>query len=618
MGTSEDFEAAKKAHQQAPSYSTYSALANIAKNAGPEIGLSKVNVAILRNFTFEPLVPLLSGEFALNGKQAHVYLGEFASVAEAAFNPRSELYATKPDIGIISQWLDTLSPLLTTNFISHGAEDVEREIERISSYIELLLSRLREKTNSVIILNNFPLPYLPTLGILDSQKTTGQTYSIMRLNFKLIELSTKFTGIYWADYLGLFARLGYTNSKDEKHWQMSRLPFSRAALNPIAAEYGKFLSAIYGKTKKCLVLDADNTLWGGIVGEDGLNGIKLGTSYPGQTFKDFQQEILNLRQRGIILALCSKNNEQDVLEVLDSHPESLLKKEHFATWQINWEDKAANIIQIASDLNIGLDSLVFVDDNAFECNLVREKLPMVEVIELGKDILSFKTKLLSPGFFDSLIFSAEDQRRNDMYRAEIKRKDIMRNAGSLENYLAGLSIVGVLGKASELEIPRISQLTQKTNQFNLTTRRYTESEILNFNSQSNSDVFYLNLRDKVADLGIIGASILLYEGSVATIDTLLLSCRALGRGAEDALLARIIEEAKHRGCSEIRGDYISTKKNAQVKDFYARHKFVSVKDNEATSTWRLDLNRLAAAKDLYPKWIQIITPKEDHEQRTKT
>lgn len=602
MEVIEQFKTLKKNHEAGPSYSNYTALENLAKKHGKELGLKKTKIAILRNFTVEPLLPMISGEMALTGLEAETFLTDFDTIPENVFNPESDFYKSKPDYILMFQWAEILTPLLTNNFLTLGIEQAEAEVERVIHLIESFFKAIRTQNSAPILINNFPLPTFNSLGILDAQNENYQTYSFLKLNTELLKMSKKYSGIYWVDFMNLFARHGSINAKDEKHWQMSKAPIGRSVINAVAYEYGKFFKSFVGKTKKCLVLDCDNTLWGGVIGEDGLGGIKLGTSYPGQSFKDFQQEILNLYHRGVILALCSKNNEQDILDVLDQHGEMLLKKKHFATWQINWDDKATNLQRIAQDLNIGIDSLVFVDDNPFECNWVREKLPEVTVVELGKDILAIKRKLEAPGFFDSLVFSAEDKKRNEMYASDKERKTLMSNSGSMDDYLKSLELETTFGKISTLELPRVAQLTQKTNQFNLTTFRYTEAEVDHLQKSDQAEVYFMQLQDKVSDLGIIGAAIVKYDQKIAHIDTLLLSCRALGRGAEDTLLSLIINRAQIRGCHEVRGEYIKSAKNAQVKDFYEKRHFSLVEEKESTSSWKLVLENHVAT---YPSWIKL-------------
>jgi FkbH-like protein len=349
-------------------------------------------------------------------------------------------------------------------------------------------------------------------------------------------------------------------------------------------------------------LDCDNTLWGGVIGEDGIEGIKLGLDYPGSSFLAFQQECLNLYNRGVILALCSKNNEADVVDVLASHKHCLLKKHHFATWQINWDDKAKNLVRIADSLNIGIDSLVFVDDNPFECDWVQKELPQVEVINLSKSPFNYRRELLNTGYFDSLSFSTEDKKRSEMYVSDSHRKLMLENSSSFEDYLNDLDLHAEVGRPCSDDIPRISQLTQKTNQFNLTSYRYTEGDIKNFLTSNSIEVIYLRVKDRISELGLIGVAIVEYGNQQANIHGLMMSCRALGRGAEDVLMGLIFKRSQQRGCKKLIGTYIKTKKNAQVADFYEKNKFSFVEEFEDKSTWELLIE--GGLKE-YPAWFTI-------------
>jgi FkbH-like protein len=450
-----------------------------------------------------------------------------------------------------------------------------------------------------VLWNNFPLPAQPTLGILDAQSEISQAQTVLRLNEEIRRLALQVPDTYVVDFMSLLARLGSTQGLDERQWQASRVPLGRQALVPAGQLYGRFARALRGRSRKCLVLDCDNTLWGGVVAEDGAAHLALGKdSTPGRYFTAFQQQILDFHDRGVLLALCSKNNEADVLAVLRDHPEMLIREHHLATWQINWDDKVTNLRRIAADLNIGLDSLVFVDDSPFECGLVRAQLPEVATIELPGDPSAFVAHLLDGGHFDALTLSAEDRARTRMYREEGARRKLRKGAGTLEEYLHSLDLVAEIDLIDEGLVPRVSQLTQKTNQFNLTTRRYAEGEIRALANSASHAVLALKLGDRIADLGTVGVAILAFHGVEAEIDTLLLSCRALGRGAEDALLAAVLNLAQDRGCTWIRGRYVPTPKNQQVADFFARRGFREV----AAREWQLPLR-----SEPYPPpaWIEV-------------
>jgi FkbH-like protein len=317
----------------------------------------------------------------------------------------------------------------------------------------------------------------------------------------------------------------------------------------------------------------------------------------------FQQECVNLYNRGVILALCSKNNEVDVLEVFRNHPDSVLKEHHFSAWQINWDDKATNLTRIAEELNIGIDSLVFVDDNVFECDWVRKQLPQVEVVNLSKETYHYRNELMLSGYFDSLTFSGEDKKRSQMYVSDNQRKQLLKTASSFEDYLSGLGLQAEIGRPEAKDVPRVSQLTQKTNQFNVTTRRYTEGDIERFLASEDTEIFSLKLADRISELGLIGVAIVKYQNDVAEVDSLLMSCRALGRGAEDVLMSLIYQRAKQRGSTKLVGTYLKSKKNSQVADFYLKQGFELLEESPEGTRWGQTIEA-NVTKD-YPKWMTV-------------
>ena len=459
---------------------------------------------------------------------------------------------------------------------------IESEFNRVKENIESVLSGIRKKTNVMILWQGFELPPYPVLGILDSQSPNGQYALINDLNEYLRDRLGDQRNAYFVDLNLCMARLGANRFYDPRYWHIGRAPFSREALREIALENFRYIRPLKGKNKKCLVLDCDNTLWGGIIGEDGLAEIKLGKTYPGTAYYEFQQEILNFYNRGIILALCSKNNEDDVWEVFRKHPDMVLKEEHIATVQINWGDKAANLRQIALDLNIGLDSLVFMDDSEFEVNLIRQELPEVEAIHLPRNkAVEYRDILASCGLFDTLTLSAEDKNRGAMYKAEATRKKLRAGITDMRTYYESLEMELEIRFPDYFSIPRVAQLTQKTNQFNLTTMRYSESDIKDLINGEESDVIYLRLKDKFGDSGIVGTCVLKYMDEKAIFDTFLLSCRVLGRSVEDAFLIEALKLAKRQGCKVAIGKYYATRKNAQVEHFFSKHDFHEISEKQS-------------------------------------
>lgn len=540
--------------------------------------LATLNISILRNIMLEPIEPYLRYLAYKIGFNATVRFGGYDNVFQEAVGGQPNFLHEKTDYILVFVQLDTLSWDLSRRYTALNADQIKAEVACIRQYIDSVLSGIRRQTDAMILWHGFELPAYPAMGIMDSQSPEGQHAVINSLN-ELLKGSLRNTGnAYFVDLNLCLARLGLAQFYDHRYWHIGRAPFTRQALREIAIEDFKFIRSLQGKAKKCLVLDCDGVLWGGVIGEDGLAGIKLGQTYPGSAHYELQQEILNLYNRGIILALCSKNNEEDVWEVFRKHPDMILKEEHIATAQINWRDKAANLRQIALDLNIGLDSLVFVDDSEFEVNLIRQAFPEVEVIHTPQaKVMEYRSILASCGLFDTLTLSAEDKNRGAMYKAEVARKKLQVQATDVNSYLKALDMVLEICFSDEFVLPRIAQLTQKTNQFNLTTRRYSEDDIKTFANSDQSDVIYVKLKDRFGDSGIVGACIIRYQEETAIFDTFLLSCRVLGRGVEDVFLIQALKLAKKRDCKIVVGEYYATRKNSQARDFYTRKGFVGSK-----------------------------------------
>lgn len=536
--------------------------------------LPEMRISIIRNVILEPIEPYLRYEAFRMGFNATIKFGEYDSIFQETVGGSKELFNSSIDCVIVFMTLDTLSWSIARNFSGCTPDQIKAEIERIHDIIVNVLNGIRRQTKAMILWQGFEAPVSPSYGIYDSQVENGQLGTIRALNGVLRAKLHDTPNAYYVDSNLCLSRIGADKFYDLRYWHIGRAPYSKEAFKEIASENFKFIRPLKGKNKKCLVLDCDNTLWGGIIGEDGLPGIKLGKTYPGSPYYEFQQEIVNLYNRGVIIALCSKNNEEDVWEVFRKHPDMVLKEEHIATAQINWNDKAANLRQIALDLNIGLDSMVFIDDSEFEINLIREVIPEVKTIHLAKDkSVEYRNMLSTCGLFDTLIISEEDKKRGAMYKAETGRKRLQAQITDMETYYKSLGMIVEVSFTNEFSIPRIAQQTQKTNQFNLTTRRYSEADIKAFSDNHNADVISLRLKDKFGDEGIVGTCILKYENNKATIDTFLLSCRVLGRGVEDVFIIQALKLAKKRGCKMVIGEYFATRKNAQVEHFYSGQGF---------------------------------------------
>jgi len=564
-----------------------------------------LKIAFLRNITIDPIIPYLKFLCFKEGFKADVYMADYNNVMQEVLNPDSQLYKHQPYVVVLALRLHNMSEKLVNCFSALKEQEIQDELDRIVKYVDRVIEAIRKRSQALILLHSFEVPVYPSFGILDSQRLTGQVHCIKRLNLALIDVLSKYKNSYLIDMELMMGRIGYHRFVDNRYWHIGKAPYILEAMKVIALEYIKFICALKGKNKKCLVLDCDNTLWGGIIGEDGLNGIKIGKTYPGSAYRVFQLAILNLYHRGVILAICSKNNEGDVMEVLKHHPDMVLREEHFASMMINWGDKVSNLKEMARELNIGLDSFVFVDDSEFEANLVKKYLPEVEVILLPKDPTQFKTVLDCCGLFDTLTFSEEDRRRGQMYKAEAGRKKLQAELTNLEDYYKSLEMEVLISKADDYSIPRIAQLTQRTNQFNLTTKRYSESEIRRFAVSACHDVLFLRLRDRFGDMGIVGVAFLEHLNGHSLIDTFLLSCRAIGRGVEDILLRVCIEITRERGQKTLQGFYIKTKKNGQVTEFYQKRGFNIVEQTDSETKCVFAVNQPFPKFSSYFKSVEI-------------
>lgn len=538
-------------------------------------GYSTVRIAFLRNVTIDPTDAYLKYLCALEKWKADVYMGEYDAIIQDVLNRDSELFRFKPEVIVLCLKLDYFSSELTSCYTAMSEGHVAQEKDRVLDFINTVIQGIRKNSNATILVHNFEVPVFPGYGIYDSQNMKNQRGTFFDINVKLQELVQQQGNVYLIDVDRIQTVLGYENYLDRRYWHIGKAPYTRAAAMEIAREYMKALRALKGRAKKCLVLDCDNTLWGGIVSEDGPDNIQIGKTYPGSAFLEFQKSILNLFHRGVMLTVCSKNNPKDVMDVLENHPDMVLRKENFVSIKVNWNDKPSNIIEISKELNIGLDSIVFIDDSEFEINSVKQIVPDVLSIHLQGDPVLYADFLNSCGLFDTLTVSEEDRKRNQMYLSEESRKraaSSMQNM-TLEEYYRYLEMEVEIKKADSYSVPRIAQLSQRTNQFNLTTKRYSEADILYFVNSETHSVRYIKVWDRFGDSGIVGAAILNYKGEDCYIDTFLLSCRVIGRGVEDVLLKACETLALKKGCSRIIGLYIPSQKNMITSQFYEQHGF---------------------------------------------
>jgi FkbH-like protein len=423
-------------------------------------------------------------------------------------------------------------------------------------------------------------------------------------------MAGEYPGVFVLDYDTLVSRYGRERWHDEQKWLTVRLPIGAEFLNAFCSEWLRFLHPLCGRTGKVLVTDLDNTLWGGVVGEDGLTGIRLDGEYPGAAYRALQQAMLDLYRRGILLAIASKNNEPDAMQVFKEHRGMLLQPSQFSAMRINWRNKADNIREIAEELNVGLDSVVFLDDNPVERERVRRELPEVTVIELPADPMRYASTLRDVAMFERLTRSTEDSMRQEYYAQQRLRSELQRSSESLEGFYRSLRQVVEIEPLKAKDVARAAQLTHKTNQFNLTTKRHTEAQLARIASSPDWDVYAVRVLDRFGDNGLVGVCITNRSGDTCEIDTLLLSCRVIGRTVESAILFFLTEQSRAKGIKLLRGRYARTAKNQPAASFYPDHGFEKVRQasqDEDGMLWLLDLGKTQPA---CPDWIELRTERE--------
>jgi FkbH-like protein len=543
-------------------------------------------LAILSNATSHFLVPALVATAARHGIALECIEGNYGQVMQEALDPASTINRTHPDAVLVA--IDyrglALEAPLGDPAAAHGV------VAGALQGLRVIRDALRKNSGASCIFQTVARPVETTFGSLDLALPGTRRNVIDAFNR---DLATSLAGKedLLLDVAGLAETIGLSAWHDPVLWNIGKIPFANAYL-PIYADLTcRLIAALRGKSRRCLVLDLDNTLWGGVIGDDGLEGIVLGQGDPqGEAFLSVQRGALALRERGIVLAVSSKNNDDIARLPFRNHPEMLLRENHVAVFQANWNDKATNIRAIAEELSLGLESFVFLDDNPAERRLVRDMLPEVAVPELPEDSALYVRTLLAAGYFEAVTFSAEDQKRAEFYQNNARRVALQDSAGDIEAYLKTLDMTITFQPFDEIGRARIAQLISKSNQFNLTTRRYTEAQVGDMELDPNCFTLQVRLVDTFGDNGMISVIICRREGNRWDIDTWLMSCRVLGRRVEQAVLRELVAHARALGITQIIGTYRPTERNRLVEDHYAKLGFIpsSAGKNDET-LWSLDV-----------------------------
>ena len=541
---------------------------------GSDSTLPALRVAIVSGYTSEPLANAMRVALLREGFRAEVYEAPFGVYRQEILASNSGLYAFEPDLILVVPPATDITGM-PAGLVS--SDEVEVALDREVEQWRTLWAELNKSSNAAILQHTFGIPDNTFLGIAERRIPWNPAKFIAKLNDRLIVATPG--AVYWVDVDNLAATVGRYNWHDPRLRFHGKFCFSTRFLPEYATLLGGVLRSVLSRTWKALIVDLDNTLWGGIIGDDGLDGISLGPDTPeGEAYQAFCRYVSDLGRRGVILGICSKNEMTNVVEVFEKHRHMPLRLDEFAAVRCNWDDKASSLAAIALELNIDVSALVFVDDNPAECELVRQTLPAVRVVQLDDDPASFVRRLDSERLFDSQGFSAEDLKRAESYQAKAKSATLQGAALDLETYLSSMEMHGEVWIARKEDLPRLAQMEAKTNQFNPTTRRWTSEQISQFMAAQDHDVLCFQLIDRFADHGLVGNMIVSYQGAEVRILSWLLSCRVFSRTCEEYMLSKLVKRAQERGVHRVVGEYIATEKNKVVADLFTNLGFV-ITDN---------------------------------------
>lgn len=534
-----------------------------------------LKIGIVGGSTLFPLSDLIEHFMTVFFGDVQIFAGDYNNYRSEILDSSSALYEFNPDFVIL---LPDEQSCKHPGTLSDPKEMVEAEARRVSSELLHLCSVIRERAAAEILLCNFIPPAANDLGPVQAKSPASDWNFRKAVNSKLGTEAPNYVHICDLEFLAY--RLGGTNAKDSRSWFESKQLCSPSLQVALSKEAAHIIRTLRTTPKKVVVLDLDNTLWGGVIGDDGIEGIEIGDTSPrGEAFKAFQSYILSLIQRGVLLAVCSKNDFENAIQPFREHPEMVLREDHFVSFKANWEPKGQNLIEIANELNLGLDSFVFVDDNPAEVENVRQFAPEVTCITLDPDPSAYVQQLQESRLFERSLITSEDSRRTEQYREESTRRNLLSTSVDMESYLRSLDMVGTFREFNPIDLPRIAQLINKSNQFNLTTRRRLETELTTLLSNPSYSGFSMRLSDRFGDHGLISVVICKTDGHRhLEIDTWLMSCRVLKRQVEEQVLNEIVRLAKEKGCVWLKGMYIPTAKNSMVSDLYPKLGFQAVTD----------------------------------------
>ena len=545
----------------------------------------KLRVAVLGGSTTSDIIKVLELFLRDRGIIPEFYESEYAQYWSDAVFGTPELDEFKPELVFIHTTSRNIEEKPT---VGEDETAVSGKLEREFSRYEKMWDALSEKFGCVIIQNNFEMPSERLLGNREVGVPYGRIDFITRLNVKLYDYAQKHNNFYIHDINYLSADYGLERWHELRHWHLYKYALSVSAIPQFAYSLSNIICSVMGKNKKVLALDLDNTLWGGVIGDDGQSGIEIGSeTSEGQSYLRLQKYIKAHKEIGVLLTVCSKNDPENALEGLN-HPDGVLKPNDFALIKANWNEKSLNLEETAQELNLLPESFVFADDNPAECEIVKAQVPEIAVLNFSdpEECIRYIDKC---GYFEVTNLSADDAKRSEMYAANAQRAAAEKKFASYDEFLASLEMTAVIGDFDPVHIPRITQLTNKSNQFNCTTKRYTGAEMETVANSADYIRLCGRLTDKFGDNGIVSVVIGEKRNAELHIDLWLMSCRVLKRGMEYAMINRLVEEAKKAGISAIYGYYYPTKKNAMVKELYGDFGFAKISEDDGGNTvWKLE------------------------------
>jgi FkbH-like protein len=559
-----------------------------------------LRLAVIGAYSFHPLVDIAEQLFFAHGWTIELFEGSFDNYQSEVFDSHSPLKQFEPGFVFL---MPSQNRCRYTGGYLDSVQEQRAQVDNVVGETLQLCEKINKDLGCEVLLANFVPSAEFDPGQLRTRSLAFRWAFQRMVNLDLGMKAPPYVTICDLDFLA--SRRGLFQSHDDRAWLESKQPGSPNFVVDIAGEMVRQILSARESTKKVLVLDLDNTLWGGVIGDVGLEGIEIGDTSPrGEAFKAFQRYVLGIASRGVLLAVCSKNDYEVAIAPFEKHPEMLLKRVHFSAFKANWEPKSENIRAIANELNLGLDSFVFLDDNPAEIEIVRQFVPAVETILVGPDPSDYVTQLDGARFFEPRAITSEDAKRTEQYRAETERRSLQSGATDMESYLSSLQMKAVLREFNEIDLPRISQLINKSNQFNLTTRRRSEAEVKAVMDDKSYLSFSFRLDDRFGDHGLISVFIGKVAQKELRVDTWLMSCRVLKRQVEEEFLNEVVRLARIRGCDEVVGEYIPTAKNKMVRSLLPDLGFTESNNDGEIREYRLSVN------DYQPKKSRIQITRE--------